>query len=212
MTAEEFLHSTQSREGDRSREIAKLPEAEVLAWENTPASAYSPGVVLNEERVLRALDQPTHWNRVKNEFRPQAFTEAETHGLSVRRPSHCDIEDIATSAEARLIGREGKQDGIPEPRRLLGFAEFSCASLRSERISTAQQSEPERIFIVLDTANDGDAVERAHADVFVRAQHGVLRKRGRSLLFEWAKGGLRTEKDQAVGLAEFAEIARLQIG
>lgn len=197
MTGEDFFRASAEEPEKRSRSLAQKPQATVLEWESQSVSPDSPGPVEHRERLLRALDQPNHWDRVNRRFTPRAFDEAGSHGLSVYRVAHCLLDEIVRHAQERLVDKFGKQNGKPEPRQLVGFAGFDCAQLRAVM---GQSPEPprelERLMVVFDTSTQVGAAGRAHADVLVRAAHGQLRKRAISLLFDFANANLRTCADE----------------
>ena len=206
MSVEDFLKTTHTK--GPSHALGELPLDIALNWESETASAVSPGVVQDCEPLLRAIDQPNHWNRVSGEFTPYAFTEAETHGLSVYRENYSQLVEISTHANLRLVDKLGPvSEGVKEKRRLVGFVCFPCCKVRGLTGKGLSDSViPERLVVVFDTAKEGSTADRAHADILVRAKEKILRKRARSDLFDLAKSGLRNLENEPITCEAMAAV------
>lgn len=206
MSVKDFLKTTQPKE--RSHALGELPIDIALNWERETASAVSPRVVQDCEPLLRAIDQPNHWNRVNGGFTPYAFTEAETHGLSVYRENYSQLSEISTHANLRLIDKLGAaSEGVKEKRRLVGFVCFPCCKVRGLTYpALGDGAISERLVVVFDTAKQGSTADRAHADILVRAKEKILRKRARADLFDLAKSGLRNLKNEPISCEAMAAV------
>lgn len=183
MNGKEFFLSTKDDVKSRGSQIANKVD-EVFSWESESVSENSPGPVDSKESLIRALDQPTHWNRATKEYTPTAFNDAWTMGLSVYRHDFCELEAVKNISDERVVGKMGGPAGNKEQRVVIGFTIFLCEELRSLR---SCESPNNRVAVVLDTANDVKLIGQAHADIFILPQESKLKKRIRSQLFEMAK-------------------------
>jgi hypothetical protein len=131
-------------------------------------STYSPGLVQNDEELLRIFFHPEHIvNNVVIET-AIALEDLQSRGFSVDRRQYAR-RDITQQTIDRQMAR------LPEKRQSGVIALFQCVSVR-----TIQDDEQKRAFIVLDKAC---AQNIAHASIYsaIPRGRGALRKL-RSLL------------------------------
>ena len=112
----------------------------------------SPGVVEDDELLLRELFNPQH---VRNgELRPAAISAKEliSKGFSVHRMKHVTAEFVKASIEERLSRpRKG------EPWKDEGAAKLKALEVRQIRFDDCQA------FVVIDTAESDN---RGHASIY----------------------------------------------
>ena len=127
---------------DISKQLAKNQE-KALEWEQVKTSKYSPGIVKNDETVVRQIFSPIHVDEETGEVKTAAFDDASNKGLSVNRLAHASPEDIHQSGEkkADTDRKSGKED-----RAYLGFVEADVEKIRSDLEDNT------RVFTVYDTA------------------------------------------------------------
>ena len=168
--------------------IDALPSAEAISWENQPSSVFCqyPQVEAGEYLYRQMID-PIHWNNISNEFTPGAFQDVHTHGLSVNRFKHTNLEALVANAEHR-IAQSNQQNPSNEKRKLLGFIKFNCGELRNVKLDFEEGRL--RVFIVIDTALENDP---SHADVFGVSnctRSRAVRQNIRRILFDLGRKGL----------------------
>lgn len=136
---------------------AALIEAEAPdgACQYCSVSRYSPGRVVDDERVARLIFSPIHYDDVTDSPKEAAFQDARDKGMSVFRVRHTDERLLKERGE-----RKAAVDRQRDPnRQYLGYIEAIAKDLRSIRIEGATAG-----CYVYDTAREDDA---GHADVFV---------------------------------------------
>ena len=69
-------------------------------WELLQASRFSPGVVSNEESLIRLVFHPIHVDTETGELKPSVVSDASSWGCSVQREKHCPLD------KALEIGKE----------------------------------------------------------------------------------------------------------
>jgi hypothetical protein len=116
-----------------------------------PQSAYSPGVVQDEEELLRIIFYPEHI--VDNIVQPSAIAldDLRSGGFSVDRRQYAQ-QDIMQQNIANLRNRQ------QEARQVDYIARLQCRSVRN-----IQDRNAERAFIVIDTAYE---INIAHASIY----------------------------------------------
>lgn len=174
--------------------LQSLTEPEQLSLEQTSVSCYSPGVILEDERLIRALDQPVHF--VDGEFSPTAFFDAQIRGLSVNRLSHISLSDVVQLAQNRVARVNQKKvlasvaeagETPPAIRKAVGYVILSTTDLRNVRW---RANGPERrVFGVYDTAKADDP---SHGDVFFLIAGKHAWRSAREALYQLAKRTLVT--------------------
>jgi hypothetical protein len=119
--------------------------------ESHPQSAYSPGVVQDEEELPRIIFYPEHI--VDNIVQPSAIAldDLRSRGFSVDRRQYAQ-QDIMQQNIANLRNRQ------QEARQVDYIARLQCRTVRN-----IQDSDAERAFIVIDTAYE---INIAHASIY----------------------------------------------
>src|SRR5437867_10783379 len=114
-------------------------------------SAYSPGVVKDEEELLRIIFYPEHI--VDNIVQPSAIAldDLRSRGFSVDRRPYIQ-QDILQQNVANLRNRQ-------QEVRQVGY----IAQLEGRAVRNIQDNNAERAFIVIDTAHEKNI---AHASIY----------------------------------------------
>lgn len=125
-----------------SKKLANNQE-KALEWEQIKTSKYSPGVVGNEEIIVRQIFSPIHFDEDTGDVKTAAFEDASNKGLSVNRLAHASSEEIHHLGEekASTDRKLGKSE-----RLYLGFVETDVENVRSDLEDNS------RVFTVYDTA------------------------------------------------------------
>ena len=121
---------------------------------SSAAPAYSPGIVKDDEFLLRRLFNPQHV--VDGKLLPAAIPAKDLHteGFSVHRLEYVSIEFIDATIKDTLS--KGRKDNITWTSE--GVAKLSASGVRKIKI------EKEQIFVVVDSAKEDDI---GHADILV---------------------------------------------
>ncbi len=101
------------------------------------ASDVSPGVVLDNEQLLRSLFNPDHIKDGVLQVAAIPLRDLQSRGFSVNRLSHVTPQFVNEGINRLLAGR---------PRYSEGVARFSAQTVRSIQVDGRQ------IFVVIDTA------------------------------------------------------------
>lgn len=117
-------------------------------------SDHSPGLVENDEPLVRTLYSPHQINRVTGEIKPAAFTDVLMRGLSLNRVQHISKSDLQAKIEAK-VARD--QDAGSNKDGFWAVAIAHCSDLRACTLDDGN-----RAFCVYDTAMPEDI---SHADV-----------------------------------------------
>lgn len=128
---------------------------DVLAWELETASDFSPGVVENEEIILRQIFSPIHVD-ANGKITPSGLNEAFTHGLSTNRLKYISEFDVVNKG----IIKQDMDNQHPDKtdRKFVGIAEFVVSEIRGLTDQTGIKG-----LAVFDTALKDDT---SHSDVF----------------------------------------------
>jgi hypothetical protein len=113
--------------------------------EQHSVSPHSPGVVQDEECLVRLIFSPTHFNEQTGKLKPFAFFDCKDKGLSVNRMQYTSVEELKQMAAF-----------ISHGRKIIGVVVAKCADIR------AVLDEHERAFCVYDTATKNN---QSHADI-----------------------------------------------
>ncbi len=113
----------------------------------------SPGIVLDDERLLRSMFNPDHIKDGVLQVAAIPLRDLQVYGFSVNRLSHV-TPDFVEDGINRLLAR--KPGG--EPRYLEGVARFSARVVRSI------QADGHQVFVVIDTAIRCNA---GHASIYL---------------------------------------------
>jgi hypothetical protein len=134
-----------------------------LSDEQISQSSFSPGVVKDEEDLLRWHFHPEHFK--DGNILPAAITTSDLaqNGLSVDRYQYASKERIQEEIKRM-------QDRIPEKRKFALICKFSCLDVRDLR-----DEEGGRALMVIDETLENNP---AHASIYSAKDRskGVLRK------------------------------------
>ena len=101
----------------------------------------SPGVVLDDEQLLRSLFNPDHIKDGVLRVAAIPLRDLQARGFSVNRLSHVTPEFVDDGVNRLLVRRPGG-----EPRYSEGVARFSAGAVRDIQVEGRQA------FVVIDTA------------------------------------------------------------
>lgn len=158
----------------RLKELQTKPEATQVAWETETCSRHSPGPVQDEEYLIRAFDQPTHYR--DGEILPAAFTDVAVRGLSCNRLNYTSIRDALARSLERVAQANARRAINGAERQMVAYATFSVAHLRSLTCGDP----PRRGLAVYDTGLEDDP---SHADVCLLVSGKQAERSLRSSLF-----------------------------
>ena len=113
----------------------------------------SPGIVSDDERLLRSLFNPDHIKDGVIQVVAIPLRDLQVHGFSVNRLSHVTPEFVDEGINRLLARRPGGQ-----PRYSEGVARFSAGAVRSIQVDDRQ------IFVVTDTASPDNV---GHASIYL---------------------------------------------
>ena len=113
----------------------------------------SPGVVWDDEMLLRALFNPDHIKDGVLQVAAISLRDLQSRGFSVNRLSYVTSELVDDGINRLLARRPGG-----EPRYSEGVARFSAGTVRSIQVDDAQA------FVVIDTALPGNV---GHASTYL---------------------------------------------
>jgi hypothetical protein len=119
------------------------------------APGFSPGIVENDELLLRELFNPQH---VRNgEVLPTAISlqDLRSRGFSVHRMKYVRAEFVQALMEERL-----SRPGRDEPWKNEGVAKLKALAVRQLR------ADDQQAFVVIDTAQQDN---RGHASIYAAA-------------------------------------------
>ena len=172
-SALEFFEQHATAEA-RLTELQAKPEATQVAWEAGTCSHHSPGPVQDEECLVRAFDQPTHYR--DGEILPAAFTDVAVRGLSCNRLNYTTIEAALARSSERVAQANARRGIDAAERQTVAFATLSVAHLRSLMCGAP----PRRGLAVYDTGLEDDP---SHADVCLLVSGKHAERSLRSSLF-----------------------------
>ena len=113
----------------------------------------SPGVVLNDEQLLRSLFNPDHIKDGVLQVAAIPLRDLQVRGFSVSRLSHVTPEFVDAGINRLLARRPGG-----EPRYSEGVARFSAGTVRGIQVEGRQ------VFVVIDTALPDNV---GHASIYL---------------------------------------------
>lgn len=116
------------------------------ACEQNSVSSYSPGIVEDDEYLIRLIFSPTHFNEDTGKLKPFAFFDCKDKGLSVNRMRYTSIEELKNTAAF-----------ISHGRKIIGVVVAKCADIRA-----IIDEEGNRAFCIYDTATKNN---KSHADI-----------------------------------------------
>ena len=118
----------------------------------------SPGIVQDNEIVLRELFSPEHIQ--EGVITPAALklTELQWSGASVHRAKHAVAKEVRASVQRRLDARESRDPSRSYEARISAPTAGQIRGIRIEKTG-------EQIFVVIDTAELGNP---SHASIYRR--------------------------------------------
>lgn len=140
----------------RLTELQAKPEATQVTWETETCSDHSPGPVQDDECLVRAFDQPTHYR--DGEILPSAFTDVAVRGLSCNRLNYTTIDAALARSRERVVLANARRGSNAAERETVAYATLSVAYLRGLLCGAP----PRRGLAVYDTGMQDDP---SHADV-----------------------------------------------
>lgn len=143
-------------------------------WETQGATPYSPGVVTNDEILIRQLFNPTHYDEATRQPRPSAFDDVSNKGLSVNRLAYTTLQAILDKGHEKA--KRDSANLLRGPRELIGHCEFLTAHLRAIKDEQNRQA-----MAVYDTAKSDDV---SHADVCLVRKGKLVSRSIRHRLWE----------------------------
>lgn len=158
----------------RLKELQAKSEVTQVAWEAEICSQHSPGPVQDDECLLRAFDQPTHYR--DGEILPAAFTDVAVRGLSCNRLNYTTIENALARSSERVAHANARHRIKAVERQTVAYATLSVAYLRSLMCGAPLR----RGLAVYDTGLEDDA---SHADVCLLVSGKQAERSLRSSLF-----------------------------
>lgn len=120
------------------------------ACESHSLSQYSPGIVQDEETIVRMVCVPMHVDKKKPKLLPNFFSHAFSFGMSAQR-----LEKAGSTELAKWLNNFLANGG---DRVWLGYVQAPCKKIRGVLL----QDESSRSFCVYDAASDESP---AHAEV-----------------------------------------------
>jgi hypothetical protein len=163
--------------------LQQIPEVQQLAWESLSASEYSPGVVQDDEELVRRVEDPTHFDATTGQIKPTFFDDASSKGASCFRLRHTTVAQIADGAR-KYVDEINKNPPSTGVRTAIGYTIFSADEVRKVLAPTEP---PRRGAAVYDTGLHNDP---AHADVCQLVSGKQAGKSVRAQLFLIAKDRL----------------------
>ena len=129
----------------RASTSCRLP-VPLVACERCSVSDHSPGPVVDDEHLARALYSPHHINRVTGEVKPASFGDALKRGLSVDRMAHISAPDLQAKIESK-VARDKEQGRTNE-----GF--YGVVTAKCEDLRACAMGDGRRSFCAYDTSAD----------------------------------------------------------
>jgi hypothetical protein len=161
---------------DKQKVKALQKIADALAWEEDTASDHSPGVVKNDEQIVRQVTHPNFFDDGSQKIKPIWFDDVANKGFSSDRLTYTTVEEVVHRAQVRADDRNAK----PENAGKTPVTVHSLGKLPVSRIREISCNDA-RAFGVYDTALSDNV---AHADVCQLA-HGT--QEARSIRYELYK-------------------------
>jgi hypothetical protein len=117
-------------------------------------SEHSPGIVSENEVLIRTIYSPVHINTETGEVNPTAFDDAIRLGLSVNRKDHTTRENLSANIAKKIAA------DIAAGKRKDGF--WALVTLRFGDMRELRSDVGARLYCVYDTAKEDDP---SHADI-----------------------------------------------
>ncbi|MEA5579125.1 hypothetical protein [Anabaena sp. UHCC 0451] len=121
--------------------------------EKVSVSKYSPGIIEDDEILIRQIYSPIHIDQETGKINSLAFDDAKDKGMSVNRKIYTSLEELNKKVEYKLnLDQQRGKD-----RSFLGFIYTTCENVRSLKTNDNLKA-----FCVYDTGNKHDI---SHADI-----------------------------------------------
>ena len=140
--------------------------------EKVSVSQYSPGIIEDDEILIRQIYSPIHIDKQTGKILPLAFLDVQDKGMSVNRKIYSSIEELNKKVQykLRLDEKRGKGKGFE------GIIYATCQDVRAIKTNDNLKA-----FCVYDTGNRNDI---SHADICQTISSRVEGSRIRSKLRE----------------------------
>ena len=118
-----------------------------LEWEKINASQYSPGIISNDEFLIRTIISPIHIDHESGLVKPSCVSDVKDKGGSSDRELHSTPED---SVERINKVQQEKNESITESnkkRAVIGYSKISVNKIRS-----IHTNDNKRSFGIYDTS------------------------------------------------------------
>ncbi|OBQ37631.1 MAG: hypothetical protein AN487_09715 [Anabaena sp. CRKS33] len=116
-------------------------------------SQYSPGVVEDNEILIRQIYSPIHIDEETGRVNTFAFTDVQDKGMSVNRKTYSSIEELNKKVQYKLRSDEKRGKG----KGFEGVIYATCHDIRAIKTNDGLKA-----FCVYDTGNKNDI---SHADI-----------------------------------------------
>lgn len=130
------------------KELVDDGRGEEWLAEGLRASSHSPGIVSEQEIVVRQVHSPLHWDPVAKVVKLGFYDDLTNKGLSVNRLIHADVEVLSNDSADRAQSSN---------REAIGFVKFPAST--AGEVTAAVSDGAVGVF---DTALEKD---KSHADV-----------------------------------------------
>jgi hypothetical protein len=121
--------------------------------ENVSVSQFSPGIVENNEILVRQIYSPIHIDEQPGRVNTFAFTDAQDKGMSVNRKTYSSREELNKKVQYKL--KLDEEQG--KVRSFQGVIYATCHDVRAIKTNDNLKA-----FCVYDTGNKNDI---SHADI-----------------------------------------------
>ncbi|NYH13411.1 hypothetical protein [Paraburkholderia bryophila] len=150
--------------------------SDALSWEAKTASDHSPGVVENDEMIVRQVTHPNFVDE-SQKIKPIWFDDVVNKGFSTDRLSLTSVEEVVERAKNRADERNAKpENAAKEAVTVHSLGKLAVSSIRGVLCDGS------RAFGVYDTAQCDN---EAHADVCQLVKNTT--KEARSIRYELYK-------------------------
>lgn len=193
-----FFSSPESN-NKKVKHLCKKEKEVLFDWESCKASSESPGAIENDEVILRALIDPIHYDMSAGCFKPNAFEDVLSHGLSIHRLKYTTPCFVNNFQKTRVEAFNSNPANEGKPRKnYLGYIKFMVSDVRSVfefldggntgdidaiMVENSTSDYVNRHLFVFDTANDHDC---SHAEICGHYKDKLEQRRIRSILFQLA--------------------------
>ncbi len=138
--------------------------------ETVSVSQYSPGVIEDNEILIRQIYSPIHIDEQTGKILPLAFLDAQDKGMSVNRKTYSSLNELNQKVEYKLNLDQARG----KDRDFQGVICATCQDVRAIKTNDNLKA-----FCVYDTGNRNDI---SHADICQTTSSRVEGSRIRSKL------------------------------